>query len=150
MGIRRQIENRIKRKEQEIADLQDQVSRAEAYIQGLQDTLKLLPRDGEGDEALQLRPDSHPAIAKAVLERVGKSLHVRDILSHTGKEQTKRSRLSMSGALAAYARRGEVFVKTGPNTFGLLEWEKPDVEEPPDDFGLESEEEVSSASSSDD
>jgi len=37
------------------------------------------------------------------------------------KENTKSNRISVSGSLGAYCRKSEVFIKTAPNTFGLLE-----------------------------
>ena len=47
MNERRKIEEKLRRKEQEIGALEDQIKDARVYVQALQDVLKLLPRDSE-------------------------------------------------------------------------------------------------------
>jgi len=49
-------------------------------------------------------------------------MHVMDILKAMGREPTRESRASLSSSLAAYVRRGEVFTRSKPNTFGLAEF----------------------------
>jgi hypothetical protein len=64
-----------------------------------------------------------------------------DLLSALGIGITKEARASLGGSLSAYVRRGEIFNRPSPNTFGLIEMGHstqstvtlPD--EPPDDFG---------------
>jgi hypothetical protein len=71
-----------------------------------------------------------------------------DLLKAMGREVNRKNKTGVSGSLAAYVRRGEVFTRPKPNTFGLLELENPvksdgfrnDViraEAPPDNFGID-------------
>jgi hypothetical protein len=56
-----------------------------------------------------------------------------------GKEVTRETRVSLASALSAYARRGEIFTREGPNRFGLFELKRKRRErlksELPDNFG---------------
>jgi hypothetical protein len=158
MMSRRKIEERISKKQQEIQELESQMREAKAYIQALQDVAKMLPRDGEAErETLDvsrdgetMRPGSMVADARNAILAAGKPLHVVDILKASGRENDRKNRTGMSGSLAAYVRRREVFTRPKPNTFGLIElMEKathqpaspaPVRQSPPDDFGLDVEE----------
>ena len=141
MGIREDIQRRIDRKQQELVerDAAHTVERAAAlsYIQALQDTLKTLPRDiSEARSAEQvLRPGSGVAQARDVLRRAGKPMHITEILRAMGRDLDKESRLSLGGSISNYVRRGEIFVRTAPNTFGLSGMKSDSPDEPPPDFG---------------
>lgn len=115
------------------------VERASAlsYIQALQDTLKALPREiSEARSAEQvLRPGSAVAKARDVLQRAGKPMHITEILNAMGRDIDKESRLSLAGSISNYVRRGEIFVRTAPNTFGLSGMKSGSPDEPPADFG---------------
>ena len=134
MRMRRELERKIEKERQKIADLKLQVEKAEAFIQGLQEAVKLLPRDDTSPQLL--RPGSDMAKARDLIRRVVKPLHISEIVEGIGKENTKKTRLSLGGSVAGYARRGKVFKKTAPNTFGLLESSSYD-DEPPSGFGTE-------------
>jgi hypothetical protein len=123
MRVREELQKRIEKKEQEIAMLQIQLREASAYLQALQDTLKLLPRDGinDGGATELLRPGSAMWKAREAIQKAGAPLHINELLKALGKSSDKKSRVSLSGSIAGYARKGEVFVKTAPNTFGLIE-----------------------------
>jgi hypothetical protein len=73
-----------------------------------------------------------------ILER-GHSVHITELLAAMGKEITRESRVSLASALSAYARRGEIFTREGPNRFGLFELKRRrsarSKSEPPEDFG---------------
>jgi hypothetical protein len=152
MTSRRKIEERISRKQQEIQELELRLREAKAYIQALQDVVKMLPRDGDatretsdasqGGEAM--RPGSYVADARDAILAAGKALHIVDILKATGRENNRKNRTGMSGSLAAYVRRREVFTRPRPNTFGLIELNARNPQPspantagPPDDFGLD-------------
>ena len=67
-------------------------------------------------------------------------MHISEILSALGRANEHNARASISGALGAYVRKGEIFVRPKPNTFGLIELghhESGDApeEEPPANFG---------------
>jgi len=121
MGLRQEFDKRIKKKEQELAELRDQVARAESYLQALNDSMRLLPKDDP--QAPTLRPNSELAKARDALKAEGQPLHITKILEAIGKPVTKATRVSLSGSLSAYARRGEIFTRPLPNTFGLKEFE---------------------------
>jgi len=131
MQIQRELERRIERKRQEIADLKQQLSTAETYLGALQDTLKLLPK--EGDKEIVLRAGSDLAKARDFIKAQGQPQHVTDILKGINKEANKANKISLSGSLGGYARRGAVFTKPAPNTFGLVELEKSEESKPETD-----------------
>lgn len=140
MSERKKVEERIKKKEQELEDLRSRIRECEVYLQALQDILKIMPRGEEGESPdTALRPGSNIAKARDALLKTGKPLHVHDLLKAMGLQADKKNRLSLSGSLAAYVRQGEIFTRPAPNTFGLVEFKGkigvPD--EPPADFGMD-------------
>lgn len=114
------------KKQQEIKQLEMKLREANAYLQALQDSIRVLNREESGeannDGETTLRPGTSIAQAHDVLKASGKPLHINDLLQKMGKTADKKSRLSLSGSLAAYVREGQIFTRTGPNTFGLIEF----------------------------
>jgi hypothetical protein len=138
MDIREKIEDKIKNKEQEIVEYERKISETKSYIEALRDTIKLFPRSTINESAeSKIRPGSAIAKTLAFLKKTGKPMHLNDILEGIGKVTTKKERVTLSGSLGWYVRRHEVFVRTGPNTFGLIGMESETEEKPPEDFGLE-------------
>jgi len=137
MGIRQDFERRITKKQQEIADLELQIRDAKSYLQALQDSLKLLPRDGTAGISpdADLRPGSALAKARDVIRKAGKPMHINDILVGVGKAVDKKNKVSLAGSLGNYARKQEIFSKTAPNTFGLKEFDYPTEDQLPKTFG---------------
>jgi hypothetical protein len=140
MGLRESFQKMIDKKQQEIRALEGQLREAEVYVQALQDSMKLLPRDSSGEPAEHtLRPGSALAKAREVLKAAGTAMPIGDILKSLGKPQDKKHRVSLAGTLSGYARKGKVFTKTAPNTFGLVEFgaaaNTPDGDDLPDEFG---------------
>jgi len=125
MSILKEFEKRIEKKQDEIASLERQLGEVRAYLQALQDSLKLLPREqvGVASAADSLRPGSDMDKVRGIISKNGKPMYIAELLKTLGKEDTKGNRLSLSGSLGAYARKGKIFSRTGPNTFGLLEIE---------------------------
>lgn len=122
MISRQRIESKIKQKEQEIQGLELSIREAKSYVQALQDMLKLIPKEGDGSGGDKvLRPGSDMAKARDAIRLAGKALHVSEILVAIGKENIKKSRVALAGSLAGYVRKGMIFSKTAPNTFGLME-----------------------------
>lgn len=143
MNERRRIEDRLRKKEQEIQELEEKVKNGRVYIQALQDVLKLLPKEPDAAKsASTLRPGSAMEQARGVLRDAGEPLHVDDILRRMGKAVTRETKVAVSGSIAAYVRRGEIFTRPAPNTFGLVEFgggrDKRNAE-PPEDFGATTE-----------
>jgi hypothetical protein len=155
MTSRRRIEERIEKKQQEIQELEVQLREARSYIQALQDVMKLMPREGDdaavGGSDSAMRPGSYVFDAREAIRSAGKPLHIVELLKATGRPNDRKNRTGMSGALAAYVRRHEVFTRPRPNTFGLIELADRQShptqtasmrQSPPDDFGLDPEEDT--------
>ncbi|MFI5090891.1 MAG: hypothetical protein ACHP7P_12605 [Terriglobales bacterium] len=143
MGIRENFQKLINKKQEEIASLELQIREAKAYVQALQDSMKLLPREGNG-VAVEYTLRSNSALAKArdALRARGAPMPIADILKALDKPNDKKHRSSLSGTLSGYARDGKIFTRTAPNTFGLLEFgqqQNEDTEEIddelPEEFG---------------
>jgi hypothetical protein len=132
MTLRTDILKRIQKREEannelhfQVNDIFGSIAANSAVIQELQAILKTLPPDEAGDEAQPetvLRKDSDVAKARDVLRTVRKPMHVDNLLAQLGKDVTKKNKASLAGQIAIYVRKGQIFTKTEPNTFGLKEW----------------------------
>ena len=131
MGLHEQLAKKVEVKEreirlwrEEISVLEGKISEAEGYIRGIQETLRLLPRDGTNGPrtaGVVLRPGSDVAKAADAIRTLGHAIHIKDLVSLIGKEDTKMNRAALAGSLSAYVRQGNLFARTAPNTFGLRE-----------------------------
>jgi hypothetical protein len=121
MQIRREFDRKIDKKRQEIAELKQRLGTAETYLEALLDMAKLLPKDG--DKEAILRVGSDLAKARDFIKSLGHPSHVNAILEGIGKEINKSNKISLSGSLGSYVRKGTIFTKPAPNTFGLIEFE---------------------------
>jgi hypothetical protein len=136
MISRQRLESKVRQKEQEIQGFELSIREAKSYLQALQDMLKLLPKDGDIRGADALRAGSDMAKARDAIRSAGKPLHISEILTAIGKENTKKNRVSLAGSLAGYVRKGAIFSKSAPNTFGLVELAlDASGAAPPDGFG---------------
>ena len=142
MGFREDILKKIERKQAEQLEQERAFERERAaslaYLQALQDMLKSLPREPTEIGADKIfRQGSAMARTRELILAAKRPLHIGEILTALGKTNDHNARASISGALGAYVRRGEVFTRPRPNTFGLDELghhESAD-ELPPEDFG---------------
>lgn len=134
---RNRIENKIKQKEQEIHELEINIMQAKSYLLALNDMLKMLPRENNGPSKPMLRAGTEMAKVRDLLELIGKPMHLNEILKSMGKENTKNTRAALAGSLAGYVRKGVIFTRPAPNTFGLIDFESisSDDDGPPDGFG---------------
>jgi hypothetical protein len=122
MNERRKIEERLRKKEEEICQFEAKLRDARIYVQALQDVLKILPRGSEKKfRAGTLRPGSGMAKVREFILEKGRPGHVTELLQALGRPATRETRASLSGSLAAYVRKGEIFTRPSPNTFGLIE-----------------------------
>ena len=172
MKYRLELEKKIERKKQEIASLETQIKEAQAYVQGLQEALRMLPKDnplpftphsaeGGGGANGRQRTDEYAlrqggVVYKAwqVLKKEGKPLYIVDILKAIGREPNKANRRSLSGTLNGYFREGRIFTRPQANTFVLVEFTDSapvnEADDLPDDFGVDSpDEEVSEVAAGD-
>jgi hypothetical protein len=121
MGLREEIQKKLDKKEEEKWILLEQIHACDIYISSLQDVLKMMPRELEPGKERSLRPGTAVALARDAIRKAGKPLHISELLIALGKTDAKNSRLALSGSLATYVRRGEIFTRPEPNTFGLIE-----------------------------
>jgi hypothetical protein len=140
MKFRDDLLKRIEKKELEIRDLEKQLAAANAYLQALQETIRILPKEPFGSSASPaqvLRPGSAVAKAREAILKAGKPLHITELLKSLGRPVDKNSRVSLSGSLSGYVKRNEIFTRPAPNTFGLIELNHSEMpeDEPPEDFG---------------
>lgn len=142
MSERNVIEERLRKKQAEIVSLEEKLRAAKIYVQALQDVLKLFGKDEAATESAEtkLRPGSAMAQAREVILERDSPVHLDDLLLGMGREVTRESRASLVGSLAAYVRKQEIFTRTAPNTFGLVELGHSSVDEeeenaPPAGFG---------------
>jgi len=144
MDLRKELNRKIEKKRgeidqftEEIRELNIKMREATAYVIGLEETLKLLPRENFTEAAnTSLRPDSAVAKAREAILKAGKPLHINEILKQLGKEINHDSKASLSGSIGAYVRNNQHFTRPAPNTFGLIELESETGDELPPDFGV--------------
>jgi uncharacterized protein YhaN len=147
LDIRKELERKIERKRDEIQQLEESIreaqmklNAAEAYIAGMAESLKLLPKGTVANAVAALRPNSVVARAREAILAAGKPLHISELLKALDRPVTHNTRAALSGSLASYVRKGEIFTRPAPNTFGLVEFEMENAragveDEPPADFG---------------
>lgn len=142
MGARENLQRLADKKVQEILELEREIAMARVYLQAIQDSMKALPREtislASNNESSDLRPGTLLAKARDAIKENGTPMHVNALLKAIGVENTKNSRVSLVGSLGGYVRKGMVFTRPLPNTFGLLRMksdEVKDVNELPDNFG---------------
>ena len=130
MGARENLQKLADKKALEIADLEHQLDMARSYLQAIQDSIKALPREASNlansdEHPGELRPGTLVHRAKEAIQKNGEPMHVSALLVAIGVENTKKSRVSLVGSLGAYVRRGVVFTRSAPNTFGLVGMKSP-------------------------
>ena len=122
---RRKIEERLRKKEQEILSLEDKIKTAKVYVHALRDIIKMLGSDTsddvDTDAEATLRSGSAVDQARRVILDRGVPVHIDDILTALGKDATREAKASLTSSIAAYVRRDEIFTRPAPNTFGLGE-----------------------------
>lgn len=139
MGLRQEFQKRIDKKEQEIRELDLRLREANAYLQALQESMRLLPREdlGSNGSVPVLRPGTMLSKAMEIIKKAGRPMHVSEILKGLEKPLDKKNKVSLGGSLSGYVRRGEIFTRPAPNTFGLIEFEASATpeDELPESFG---------------
>ncbi|MDO8297087.1 MAG: hypothetical protein Q7T19_11700 [Caulobacter sp.] len=146
MSEREVIRERLRKKEQEIQSLEEKLRSAKVYVQALHDILKMVDRAvGESPSETVLKPGSTVSQARDVILTAGRPVLIDEILEAMGKAVTRDSRASLTGSLAAYVRRGEIFTRPAPNTYGLAELGHAEVDDepkPPTGFGIQEDDEI--------
>lgn len=125
MALRDDIQKRIDKKRTEIEALRSQIRDATVYVQALEDTLKILPRDAVdeaagGSTGLVLRMGSKVYKARQAIYSAGKPLHLVELMAALRLPNTPKEKAALAGSLSSYARKSEIFTRPAPNTFGLI------------------------------
>lgn len=128
MGARQQLQKQIDKKYEEIMDLERKLTEAQSYVAGLEDAMKLLPKEDEVGREVVLRHGTAVAQARDAIRARGVPLHISEILAALKRPDNPANRVALSGSIAAYVRKGQIFTRTGPNTFGLIEFGPQKVE----------------------
>lgn len=147
MSERKKIEDRLKKKVSEVNSLEEKIKSAKIYIQALQDILKLMDGDDEQPKSEStLKVGSAVAQARDFILGRAAPVHINEILEALGKGDTREAKASLTSSLAAYVRRGDIFTRPAPNTFGLIELGHDTIDEesaePPSNFGGDLDEEI--------
>jgi hypothetical protein len=125
MGLRDNFQKLIERKQTEIRELEMRIREAQSYLQALQDSSKLLPKESDNNgltlSGFSLRPGTSLARVRDLIKEAGKPMPINDILAQLGKTVDNQNRVSLVGTLGSYSRKGRVFSRTAPNTFCLIE-----------------------------
>jgi hypothetical protein len=122
MGARENLQRLIDRKQQEVNGLEEKIRESRVYMQALQDAMKSLPREASAASVEpELRPGTAIFKAREAIRQVRQPMHINDLLGAIGKPSTKKNKISLAGTIAWYARKGQIFKRTAPNTFGLME-----------------------------
>jgi hypothetical protein len=127
MDDRQKIQDRVRKKEQEVQGLEERLRTARTYLQALQDIVKILDGDGKvGTSALApseptLRAGSSVDRARQAILKNGVPMRINALADAIGVDNSREGRISLASSLAAYVRKGEIFTRPAPNTFGLVE-----------------------------
>lgn len=140
MSDRKVIEDRIRRKLNEISSLEEKLKAARVYVKALRDVLAIVSNDDLDEQGeTKLRKGSLVDQAREIILERDQPVHIDDLLRAMGKEVNRDAKGSLNGSLAAYVRNGEIFVRTAPATYGLIELshaaDDEDDEAPPPGFG---------------
>ena len=143
MREQKAIEDQLRRKEAEIVALEGKIKEAKVYAKALRDVLKIVSRNEPEDAAeTKLRKGSLVDQTRELILERGEPVHLDEILRDMGRDVTRDAKASLNSSLAAYVRNSEIFVRTAPATYGLIELSHTEEEEeevlPPAGFGKSS------------
>jgi len=117
--------------------LEDKVRGAKIYIEALQDALRFLPKE-DPDVPTTLRPGTNLYRVREILKGRNSPMHITDLLKAIGKPADNVNRAALSGSISAYVRKGQIFTRPEPNTFGLVDFTaKAPQNAPPPNFGVD-------------
>jgi hypothetical protein len=123
-SLRLKLEDRIRRKEAEAAELRRQLAVVEENLRTQREFLVMIVRDSVAPVSREpFRRSSAIGKAYDVLKSRGQPMHISAIIEAMGRQDTKEFRRNLSQQLSAYFRRGEVFSRPATGVFGLRSWE---------------------------
>jgi hypothetical protein len=109
----------ILEKEAELARLEAELSAGRTYVRLLESRVKA------AEKRMEEYPETDdPVVAvRRVLAGAGQPLFIDEILHALGETVSRDSREQLRRLLLPWVRRGEIFSRPRPGTFGLMEWE---------------------------
>jgi septal ring factor EnvC (AmiA/AmiB activator) len=136
MSAEKDLEKKIKQKEEETQRLKDDLRATEAYLEGMRASLRVIKKTSDAANGGTIRPGSMIDKARKALRQAGKPLYIEELLRKMGKEVSKKNRISLSGSLGSYVRDKNIFTRPAPNTFGLIEFDEiREDDDVPEGFG---------------
>ena len=117
--VRKRVEDKLKKERQMAAGAQEELLEVEALLSAYEEAVRLFEKDEDAAPELRAGSELH-RVRSYMLER-RTPVGLGELLAHLGKADTAETRNSLRGSLSRYARTGSIFVKTAPNTFGLVE-----------------------------
>ena len=140
MFERKVIQDKMRKKEAEIQQLEEKLKTAKVYLHALHDILKTVEREElPAQSEANLRPGGAAAQVREVIVNLGQPVHIDNLLEALGRGASREAKASLTSALSAYVRKGEIFSRSAPNTFGLIELGHSNIpdepQEPPAEFG---------------
>ena len=123
-SIQSKLQEKIRRKEQELAELRLRIAAAEAEIKSTKEILAMIVREGAlpNRTGNTLQPTSLAGRAYKFLKKEGHPIHLSSILEGIGKANNLKARRALGSQLSSYFRDKQIFTRPAPNTFGLIEW----------------------------
>src|SRR5690242_2399842 len=102
MSLRRKFDRKIREKEAEIQELEHRLMEARAYVDAMQDAIRLLPPEpgadgGENVAEISIKAGSAMEATVKALRDAGKPMHIMEILPAIGREATPENRASIGG-----------------------------------------------------
>jgi hypothetical protein len=135
MNVQKEIERKCKLKEEQLRDLEQQITQVKAQLETYREVLKVIGKSSDSSASDALRPGSLVDMARNAIREFGKPMHVDKLLIAIGKEPSKKNKVSLSGSMAHYVRQGIIFTRPAPNTFGLRDFDESETVEIPEEFG---------------
>ena len=95
-----------------------------AIPEGIKNLLNRKKRKSKRSREPKLEAGSDAYKAHKVLQAYGEPMHVELIASEFDITKGMVSIINLSSALNSYVRRGKIFTRTAPYTYGLVEWQQ--------------------------
>lgn len=116
------INDKIEAKQKEIRNHEEEILKAQAYIEVLKDL-----EFGEKYESSrrkskfpQRQKKTNIERAAEIIKEAGRPLHANEILVKMGKKRTLRNKVSIASSMAHYSNAGKIFKRVEPNTFDII------------------------------
>jgi len=154
MELKAKLQKQIDKKMAEITERDSQISalqaendRDNAFIQGVQESIKAIPDEllctetkRRQSKSRAVKAGSSSEKALTALRELGKPTHINELAVKMGSSISQEAIKNIASSLRQSANNERIFTRPAPNTFGLIEWDDydPDEFEPTEDEIYES------------